>query len=47
MRAFPLQCPRCGGLNLEIEAGEELLVDALELETESLELAGQATTTGG
>jgi hydrogenase nickel incorporation protein HypA/HybF len=47
MRAFPLQCPRCGGLNLEIEAGEELLVDALELETGSLELAGQATTTGG
>ncbi len=47
MRAFPLQCSSCGGMDLELEAGEELLVDALELETEPLELAGQATTTGG
>jgi hydrogenase nickel incorporation protein HypA/HybF len=47
MRAFPLQCSHCGGVDLELEAGEELLVDALELETEPLELAGQATTTGG
>ena len=44
MRAFPFQCAHCGGFELEIEAGEELLVDALELETES-EL--QATTSGG
>ncbi|MBV9196553.1 MAG: hydrogenase maturation nickel metallochaperone HypA [Solirubrobacterales bacterium] len=29
---FPLRCGRCGGLDLEIVAGEELLVDALELD---------------
>ena len=32
MRSFPLQCSACGGLDLEVIAGEELLVDALELE---------------
>jgi hydrogenase nickel incorporation protein HypA/HybF len=37
---FPLQCGRCGGLDLELIAGEELLVDALELEE-------VVTTTGG
>lgn len=37
---FPLTCARCGGLDLEVVAGEELLVDSLELE-ETL------TTTGG
>jgi hydrogenase nickel incorporation protein HypA/HybF len=31
MRTFPLQCSRCGGFDLEVIAGEELLVDALEL----------------
>ncbi len=41
MRAFPLQCRGCGGLDLELEAGEELLVDALELD-DDLEM-----TTGG
>ena len=45
MRAFPFQCARCGGVDFEIEAGEELLVDALEIETESPEL--QETTSGG
>jgi hydrogenase nickel incorporation protein HypA/HybF len=34
MTAFPLQCSSCGGLDLELLAGEELLVDALELEEE-------------
>lgn len=29
---FPLQCASCGGLDLEITAGEELLVTALELD---------------
>src|SRR5918911_2456099 len=38
MRAFPLQCAGCGGVDFEIEAGEELLVDALEIETESPKL---------
>jgi Zn finger protein HypA/HybF involved in hydrogenase expression len=34
MREFPLQCAICGGLDVELVAGEELLVDALELEDE-------------
>jgi hydrogenase nickel incorporation protein HypA/HybF len=34
MRAFPLQCADCGGIDVELKAGEELLVDALELEEE-------------
>ena len=38
--SFPLRCSRCGGLDLEVTRGEELLVQALELE-EAL------TTTGG
>jgi Zn finger protein HypA/HybF involved in hydrogenase expression len=32
MTEFPLQCSRCGGLDLELLAGEELLVESLELE---------------
>ena len=32
MTVFPLRCERCGGLDLELIAGEELLVDALELD---------------
>ncbi|HWY90957.1 MAG TPA: hydrogenase maturation nickel metallochaperone HypA [Solirubrobacteraceae bacterium] len=34
MEDFPLCCARCGGLEMEVLAGEELLVDALELEEE-------------
>jgi len=34
MTGFPLQCSSCGGLDLELLAGEELLVEALELEEE-------------
>jgi hydrogenase nickel incorporation protein HypA/HybF len=29
---FPLCCARCGGLDIEVTEGEELLVDSLELE---------------
>jgi len=41
LEAFPLQCRRCGGLDMEVTRGEELLVDSLELEEE------QALTTRG
>ena len=37
---FPMRCAGCRGLDLEVVAGEELLVDAIEVE-EAL------TTTGG
>ena len=30
--AFPLACAACGGLDITVTRGEELLVDALELE---------------
>jgi hydrogenase nickel incorporation protein HypA/HybF len=36
---FPLACPACGGVDMEVTAGEELLVDSLELE--------EPVTTGG
>jgi hydrogenase nickel incorporation protein HypA/HybF len=29
---FPLRCAACGGLDIEVTRGEELLVDSLELE---------------
>ena len=32
LSGFPLACGGCGGLDLELLRGEELLVDALELE---------------
>ncbi len=31
---FPLSCQRCGGLDMEVTRGEELLVDSLEIEEE-------------
>jgi hydrogenase nickel incorporation protein HypA/HybF len=33
---FPLQCASCRGLDVELVAGEELLVDALELDDEGV-----------
>lgn len=44
MTDFPLQCSACGGLDLELLAGEELLVDALELEEE---MTTEGTRHGG
>jgi hydrogenase nickel incorporation protein HypA/HybF len=38
---LPLTCAACGGWDLELLAGEELAVEALELEDDAL------TTTGG
>src|SRR3954454_3780014 len=33
---FPLQCRACGGFDVEVLRGEELLVDALEIQEEAL-----------
>ena len=33
---FPLRCGRCGGLDVEVIRGEELLVDSLEIEEGAL-----------
>ncbi len=32
LERFPLRCAVCGGLDIEVVRGEELLVDSLELE---------------
>jgi hydrogenase nickel incorporation protein HypA/HybF len=42
MRDFPLRCSHCGELDVELVAGEELLVDALELEEEPMTIEGMA-----
>jgi hydrogenase nickel incorporation protein HypA/HybF len=34
MQGFPLCCAMCGGLDVDVVTGEELLVEALELEDE-------------
>jgi hydrogenase nickel incorporation protein HypA/HybF len=36
MSWFPLQCSHCSGLDVELVAGEELLVEALEVDDEEL-----------
>ena len=41
---FPLRCAVCGGLDIELLRGEELLVDALELEEDDVDVA---MTNGG
>jgi hydrogenase nickel incorporation protein HypA/HybF len=33
--ALPLRCRTCGGFDVEVTSGEELLVDAIEIEEES------------
>ena len=42
MRTFPLQCGSCGGMDLALLAGEELLLDALELEQMEMTTGGIA-----
>jgi hydrogenase nickel incorporation protein HypA/HybF len=37
---FPLSCRGCGGWDVEVMRGEELLVDALELEAELVPTSG-------
>jgi hydrogenase nickel incorporation protein HypA/HybF len=43
LRAFPLLCPGCGSADVELTRGEELLVEALELELDDAVM----TTTNG
>ncbi len=43
---FPLSCARCEGIDVEVTAGEELVVDSLEL-AELEELEDRLTQTGG
>jgi hydrogenase nickel incorporation protein HypA/HybF len=42
MSEFPLRCGGCGGLDLELLAGQELLVDSLEIEEEEMTTEGIA-----
>ena len=37
---FPLHCESCGGLDVEVTKGEELLVDSLELEDQMAKAEG-------
>jgi hydrogenase nickel incorporation protein HypA/HybF len=46
LAAFPLLCAACGSADLELLRGEELSVDALELEEEAVVMNG-GTTHGG
>ena len=36
LTAFPAMCGSCGSLSVEVTGGEELLVDALEIEDDAL-----------
>ena len=44
---FPLNCSRCGALDIEVTRGEELLVDSLELELEETFLESNSANGGG
>jgi Zn finger protein HypA/HybF involved in hydrogenase expression len=45
LEQFPAHCGACGGFDVEVTGGEELLVDSLEIEEESHDAA--LTRTGG
>jgi hydrogenase nickel incorporation protein HypA/HybF len=38
---FPVRCPACGDLDVELTAGEELLVEEIEVEDEVLTTSGR------
>src|SRR3954447_10938346 len=40
LEAFPAHCAPCGSLDVEVTGGDELLVDALELEEQQLSRSG-------
>jgi hydrogenase nickel incorporation protein HypA/HybF len=42
VREFPLQCAGCGSLDVVVCAGEELLVDELDVEEAELSIGGMA-----
>ncbi len=46
MDGFPLTCRRCGSFDVEVVAGEELLVDALEVE-DALDAQEEMSMIGG
>ncbi len=41
LASFPLTCAQCGGLDVEVIRGEELLVDSLELEEALATIGGR------
>jgi hydrogenase nickel incorporation protein HypA/HybF len=46
LHGFPLRCAACGGLDLKVVRGEELLVEWLELDDEAV-ASGPAARQGG
>jgi hydrogenase nickel incorporation protein HypA/HybF len=44
---FPMHCAGCGGFDVEVIGGEELLVDSLELEDAASTEDAALTSTGG
>jgi hydrogenase nickel incorporation protein HypA/HybF len=44
---FPAHCSACGGLDVEVTGGEELLVDSLEIDEEAQVEEDALTRTGG
>jgi hydrogenase nickel incorporation protein HypA/HybF len=47
LSSFPLACGGCGSIEMEMIAGEELLVEALVIEERDEQETELATTTGG